>query len=115
MKSPSKIADYTERKEYQRNYSKKNREAINARKREWRKRRKYATKDSEMNYHPKASLDTNPGEGAAKQPGKAPSTLCEVGIVSQDATTATADRTSDRSTPPVPEGSNDSTDERQPK
>lgn len=31
-------------------------------------------------YHPKASLDTNPGEGAAKQFGAAPSALCEVGI-----------------------------------
>ena len=50
-------------------------------------------------YHPKASLDTNPGEGAAKQSGAASSALCEVGIgVEQTLTTATADRTSDRST-----------------
>jgi hypothetical protein len=35
---------------------------------------------SDSNYHPKASTDTNPGEGAAKQSGKATSSLCEVGI-----------------------------------
>jgi hypothetical protein len=52
-----------------------------------------------MNYHPKASLDTNPGEGAAKQSGKAPSALCEVGIGRYKLpTNATADRTSFRST-----------------
>lgn len=64
------------------------------------------------NYHPKASLDTNPGEGAAKQSGAAPSTLCEVGIGvptkhevanvvkvhESTPTTATGDRTSPDST-----------------
>lgn len=50
-------------------------------------------------YHPKASLDTNPGEGAAKQSGAASSTLCEVGIGENDSPTiAVADRTSDHGT-----------------
>lgn len=54
------------------------------------------------NYHPKASLDTNPGESAVKQSGAAPSTLCEVGIGADSKsapTNATADRTSVRCTP----------------
>jgi uncharacterized protein len=45
------IADYTERKEYQKAYSKANRQTINARKREWRKRRK-AEPESKMPTSP---------------------------------------------------------------
>ncbi len=36
----SRIADYTNRKDYQKQYAKTNREAINARKRAWRKANK---------------------------------------------------------------------------
>jgi len=39
------------------------------------------------NYHPKASLDTYSGEGAAKQSGTASSTHCEVGIGGNDSPT----------------------------
>ena len=40
--------------------------------------------NDQPNYHPKASTDTNPGEGAAKQSGEATSSLCEVGIGGSD-------------------------------
>jgi len=40
MNAPPKLPDYTTRKSYQEQYRKANREAINARKREWKKRRK---------------------------------------------------------------------------
>ncbi len=36
------VADYTTRKNYQRDYAQSNREAINARKRAWRERKKLA-------------------------------------------------------------------------
>ncbi len=36
----ARVADYTNRKDYQKNYAAANREAINARKRAWRKAKK---------------------------------------------------------------------------
>lgn len=42
MNTP-KIADYTTRKSYQQDYAKENREAINARKREWRAKQRIGT------------------------------------------------------------------------
>jgi pyruvate/2-oxoglutarate/acetoin dehydrogenase E1 component len=52
-----------------------------------------------MNCHPKESLDTNPGEGAAKQSGAATSALLEVGIRdNKSLTNAMGDRTSPHGT-----------------
>ena len=39
MNEPPRVADYTTRRQYNADYAKRNREAIRARKREWRKRR----------------------------------------------------------------------------
>ncbi len=54
---PVRVADYTNRSNYQKNYAKSNREAINARKREWRKMKKTVL--------PKIEI-TKPEEGEMK-------------------------------------------------
>ena len=48
--------------------------------------------EESQNCHPKASQDTDPGEGAAKQPGKAPSALCEVGTCGDEPQTTSEAR-----------------------